>query len=89
MTVPPTPPTSYSGVMQPSRPLYSDQTPHYWWSDREIGEGQPSSIGYSSADFRQELGRVERKVYWLTVGSIAVAIVAVLSILGILSQVLV
>ena len=49
----------------------------FWFSDREIGARQPGVVlDYSADDFRDELKRSERKLYWLAFVSIAVALVA-------------
>lgn len=60
----------------------ADNLSNYWVSDREI-YARRKIIGtvYSTEDFQAELVRSERKVFWLTVLSIAVAVVAVIAIL--------
>lgn len=74
----------------PSGPSEASQLPdppsRYWFSDRELGRRQVSSIGYSTQDLRKELSRVERRLYRLTFVSLIVAVLAVLAIVGLLIQ---
>ncbi len=79
------PPTSHASALSKNKSFQEPES-SYWFSDREIGTKRYSSLRYSSQDFRQELARVERRMYWLTVVSLAVAIVAVLAILGLFIQ---
>lgn len=44
------------------------------------------STSYTTEDFRRELKRVERRLFWLTVISLAVAVVAIIAIAGIIIQ---
>lgn len=48
----------------------------FWFSDREIGARQPGVVlEYTADDFRQELKRSERKLYWLAFASVLVALI--------------
>ena len=52
-----------------------------WFSDREIGSPRSKVAHlYSADDYRRELARVERKLYWLSFISIALAVIAVAAV---------
>lgn len=69
--------TGRLAVNPPSEPDSS-----LWFSDREIGERSSRvALMYTADDFRQELARVERKLYWLSFLCVALAIIAVVGII--------
>lgn len=67
--------SSYDGT--DSGPWRVDGTRSTW--------GKPFLL-YKPEDYRQELERVERKLYWLTIASIIVAVLAIAAIISVVIQ---
>lgn len=56
------------------------------WSNDRLPSAPQRSAPYTTDDYQRELKRVERRMFWLTVVSVIVALVAIAAIVGVFIQ---